>query len=144
MVPRMAKEKYSVLLADDSEDDILFIRRALRHYPRFVIVGEVHDGEEAISYLSGHDPFNDRDKYPFPDVMLLDLKMPKKSGHDVLQWLKEKSFGSLFVVVVSGSFLPEDVQRSLALGADAYYKKNALREEQENLIHSIEQALDVA
>jgi CheY-like chemotaxis protein len=138
----IAKDKYSVLLVDDSEDDILFIRRAIRHHPRFVIIGEVHDGEDAIRYLSGEGDFNDRARHPFPDVILLDLKMPRKSGHDVLRWLREQPFKNLFVAVVSGSFLPEDIERSLALGANAYYKKNALREEQEDLIRSIERSLD--
>lgn len=139
---RVAKDKYSVVLVDDSEDDILFIRRAIRHHPRLVIVGEVHDGEDAIHYLNGEGIFHDRVKYPFPDVVLLDLKMPRKSGHDVLRWLQQQSFENLFVAVVSGSFLPEDIERSLALGANAYYQKNALRDEQENLILSIERKLD--
>jgi CheY-like chemotaxis protein len=139
---QIIKDKYSVLLVDDSEDDLLFIRRAIRHRPRLVVVGEVHDGEEAIDYLSGQGAFNNREKHPFPDVILLDLKMPRKSGHDVLRWLQEQSFEKLFVVVISGSFLPEDIEQSLALGADAYYKKNALREEQERLINSIEHSLD--
>jgi CheY-like chemotaxis protein len=138
----MAKDTYSVLLVDDSEDDILFIRRAIHHHPRLIIVGEVHDGEEAISYLNGEGAFNDRNRFPFPDVVLLDLKMPRKSGHDVLRWIQEVQFKNLFVAVVSGSFLPEDIERSLALGANAYYKKNALRHEQDYLLHSIEGSLD--
>jgi len=137
----MAKDKYSVLLVDDSEDDILFIRRAIDRHPRLLIVGEVHDGEDAISYLNGEAAFKDRNQHPFPDVVLLDLKMPRKSGYDVLHWLQEQSFKNLFVIVVSGSFLPEDIERSLNLGANAYYKKNALREEHENLIGSIERML---
>jgi CheY-like chemotaxis protein len=139
---RMAKDKYAVLLVDDSEDDILFIRRAIRHHSRLAVVGEVHDGEEAIHYFSGEGIFNDRSKHPLPDVVLLDLKMPRKSGHDVLGWLRERPFKNLFVAIVSGSFLPEDIERSLALGADAYYKKNALREEQAELIQAIERRLD--
>ena len=139
---RVAKDKYAVLLVDDSEDDLFFIQRAIQSHNRLFVVGKVYDGEDAIGYLSGEGSFNDRKKHPFPDVVLLDLKMPRKSGHDVLQWLQEQPFKGLFVAVVSGSFLPEDIERSLALGADAYYKKNALREEQEDLIRSIERRLD--
>src|SRR5580704_8777288 len=138
----MAKNQYSVLLVDDSPDDILFIRRAMRHHPRLVIVGEVHDGEEAISYLNGEGVYNDRDRHPFPDAVLLDLKMPRKSGHDVLRWLQSRPFENLFVAVVSGSFLPEDIELSKTLGAHAYYKKNALQQEQKELRASIEQSLD--
>ena len=133
----MRKEKYSVLLVDDSEDDRLFVRRAIQQNPKFFIVGEVCDGEDAIAYLKGQGAFNDRERHPFPDAMFLDLKMPRKTGHEVLQWLQAQSFNGLFVAVISGSFLPEDIARSKALGAHAYYKKNALKEEQEAMIREI-------
>jgi DNA-binding NarL/FixJ family response regulator len=77
-----------------------------------------------------------------PDAMLLDLKMPKRTGHEVLQWMHTQSFGKMFVAVVSGSFLPEDVARSMAFGAHAYFKKTALRDEQEAMIREILQRLD--
>ena len=138
----MAKETYSVLLADDSEDDRLFMRLAIARNPRLTIVGEVSDGEDAISYLAGKGDFADRAQHPFPDLLLLDLKMPKKTGHEVLEWLNRQPFDKLFVAVVSGSFLVQDVQRSMNLGAHAYYKKNALKEEQEAMIRHITLALD--
>ena len=138
----MAKAIYSVLLVDDSADDRLFIRRAIHKNKRLVIVRELEDGDAAIAYLDGHEPFKDRELHPFPDVVLLDLKMPRKTGHEVLEWLQMKKFLGLYVVVVSGSSLPEDVQRSKELGAHAYYKKNALREEQEAMILEITQRLD--
>src|ERR1700722_17008514 len=140
----MPKEKYSILLVDDSEDDRLFIRRAIQRCPQLFIVGEVNDGEGAIAYLEGRGAFHDRVKHPFPDAMLLDLKMPRKTGHEVLQWLQTRSFNDLFVVVVSGSFLPEDIDRSTALGAHAYYKKTALKEEQEAMLREIVQLLGTA
>jgi CheY-like chemotaxis protein len=138
----MAKQTYSVLLADDSEDDRLFLRLAISRNPRLTIVGEVGDGEDAISYLAGHGDFENRERHPFPDLLLLDLKMPKKDGHEVLAWLNQQPFEGLFVAVVSGSFLVQDVQRSMALGAHAYYKKNALKEEQEAMIQQLMIALD--
>ena len=141
-MPRAQNKTYSVLLVDDSEDDRLFMRRALDQNPRFAVVAEVCDGEDAIEYLSGQGGFGDREKHPFPDIMLLDLKMPRKTGHEVLQWLQAHKLGGLFVVVVSGSFLPEDVARSMALGAGAYYKKNALKEEQAAMIRAIENLAD--
>ena len=141
-MPRTTKERYSVLLIDDSEDDRLFMRRVLRQNPRFAIVGEVFDGEDAIGYLSGTGGFNDRGLHPFPDVLLLDLKMPRKTGHEVLEWLQTQHFNELFVAVVSGSILPEDVERSMALGANAYYQKDALKEELEAMVRQIEDLLD--
>ncbi|MDB6018298.1 MAG: response regulator receiver protein [Pedosphaera sp.] len=138
----MPKAKYTVLLADDSEDDRLFMRRALLRTTRLVMIGEVCDGEEAIDYLSGVGAYSDREKFPLPDVLLLDLKMPRKTGYEVLEWLQTQSLDGLVVVVVSGSFLPEDITRSLALGADAYQQKVALKDEQEGMVREIENLLD--
>ena len=138
----MAKDTYSVLLVDDSEDDRMFLRRAISRNPRLALVGEVCDGEAAIAYLEGRDAFKDREKHPFPDVMFLDLKMPRMTGHEVLEWLKTREFGKLVVVVISGSFLPQDINRSMALGANAYFKKTALKDEQEAMVRDITLLLD--
>jgi CheY-like chemotaxis protein len=139
---RMAKDRYYVLLVDDSEDDRLFLRKAILQNSKLAIVGEVCDGEAAIAYLEGRAGFEDREKHPFPDVMLLDLKMPRKTGHEVLEWLQTRRFGKLVVVVISGSFLPQDINRSMALGANAYYKKSAARDEQEAMVREIALLLD--
>jgi CheY-like chemotaxis protein len=138
----MPKDKYSILLVDDSDDDRLFIRRAISKNLRLEIIGEVCDGEQAISYLAGRGEYADREKHPLPDGMLLDLKMPKRTGHEVLQWMRGQPFDEIFVAVVSGSFLPEDVARSMAYGANAYFKKTALKAEQEAMIREILQRLD--
>ena len=137
----MSKDTYSVLLVDDSDDDRLFVRRALTRNPHFVIVGEVGDGEEANAYLAGEGAFGNRDKFPYPDLILLDLNLPKKNGHEVLAWLQPKRLGKLRVVVLSGSFLPEDITRSRQLGADAYFKKEATAEEQQATIARIAKLL---
>jgi CheY-like chemotaxis protein len=138
----MPKKTYSVLLVDDSEDDRLFMRRAVQKTDRLKLVGEVCDGEEAIAYLEGRGEFKDREKHPFPDVMLLDLKMPRRTGHEVLMWLQMQPFDELFVAVVSGSFLQEDIARSMAYGADMHFKKTGLKAEQEAMIREIIQFLD--
>ena len=138
----MPQKNYSILLVDDSEDDRLFMRRAIHKNGRLKIVGELCDGEEAISYLEGKGKFEDRKTHPFPDAMLLDLKMPKRTGHEVLKWLQMQLFDDLFVGVVTGSFLPEDVAVSMAYGADAYFKKSGMKAEQEAMIGEIVQLLD--
>jgi CheY-like chemotaxis protein len=139
---RLAKDRYSVLVVDDSEDDRLFLRKAILRNPKLAIVGEVCDGEAAIAYLEGRAGFEDREKHPVPDAMLLDLNMPRKTGHEVLEWLQTRGFGKLVVVVISGSFLPQDINRSLALGANAYFKKSPLRDEQEAMVLEIALLLD--
>jgi CheY-like chemotaxis protein len=141
-IPRAAGQKYSVLLIDDSEDDRLFIGMALRRYPSFCVVGEVSDGEDAIAYLSGAGDYGDRQRHPFPDIILLDLKMPRKTGHEVLEWLQTQSFDRLFKAVLSGSFLQEDVAKSMALGADAHYKKDALKEGLDDMLRALEKRLE--
>ena len=138
----MARKTYSVLLVDDSEDDRWFICRALDRNDRFAVIGQLGDGEAAIAYLSGRNPFHDRKQHPLPDLMLLDLKMPRVTGHEVLRWLKTQSFAQLHVAVISGSTLHEDIAESLALGAIGHYEKHALREDQEAMFKALEQLLD--
>jgi len=140
----MEKKTYSVLLVDDSEDDRWFMRRALNGNSRFSVAGEACDGEVAIAYLSGQGGYEDRGKHPFPDVVLLDLKMPRVTGHEVLSWLQTQSFKGLFVAVLSGSILPEDIARSMALGAHAHFKKNAMEGERAAMIRVLEDLLDRA
>ncbi len=135
------KDTFGVLLVDDSVDDRLFLRIALHANPRLAVVAEVSDGDEAIAYLSGDGQFADRDKFPFPDVMLLDLKMPRQTGFDVLGWLRTQNFDKPAVIVVSGSLLPEDISKSLALGAAAYHRKVMLKEERDALFREIEQLM---
>jgi CheY-like chemotaxis protein len=137
----MKDDPFSILLVDDSDDDRLFVRRALLKNPGFVMVGELCDGEAAIAYLAGQGEYSNREKFPYPDVLLLDLKMPRKTGHEVLAWIQAQKLEKLFVVVLSGSFLPEDITRSRELGADAYFKKEALEEEQQAMIADIEKLL---
>ena len=73
--------------------------------------------------------------------MLLDLKMPRKNGFDVLQWLQTQNLKNLTVAVMSGSWLSEDIVKSLELGAHAYFKKTSLKAEQEKMISDIEKLL---
>ena len=133
---------YNVLIVDDSDDDRFFLRRAFRRYPRFAIIGELPDGEEAISYLVGRAPYSDRHQHPLPHLLLLDLKMPRRSGLEVLQWLHAAWIPTLTVVVLSSSILPSDVETSLALGAQAFWTKTANTEKQDNIAQEIEVLLD--
>ena len=137
----MINNKFGILLVDDSEDDLLFMRIALERNSKLTVVGKARDGQEAIDYLTGDGLFHDRKTYPWPDIMLLDLKMPRKNGFDVLQWMKTESLKNLVVVVISGSWLTEDVVKSLALGADGYFKKTTMRQEQEEMVRNIEELL---
>ncbi len=84
----------------------------------------VEDGQEAIDYLSGAGKYQDRTQYPTPAVMFLDLKLPLKSGHEVLQWIRtQKEFETMIVVVLTSSNQPADVKKSYELGANSYIVK---------------------
>jgi len=114
----------AILLVEDNEDDVFLMRRALKDAQIANPLFYVEDGEQAISYLSGAGPFSDREKFPMPAVVFLDLKLPLKSGHEVLEWVrKQKEFDSLILIVLTSSNEPSDLKKSYALGANSYLVK---------------------
>jgi response regulator RpfG family c-di-GMP phosphodiesterase len=74
----------TILLVDDSEDDIALMRRAFKKAEFNSPIQEVHNGEEAIAYLKGEGAYSDRNQFPLPAIVLLDLNMPMKNGFEVL------------------------------------------------------------
>ena len=117
-------DEVAILLAEDDENDIFLMGRAFDRagIPNRLIV--VHNGQEAIDYLSGKGEYAQRDKYPLPGLVLLDLKMPWMDGFDVLRWLRNHSeFDSLPVVVLTSSKLQADIDRSRQLGVYDYRVK---------------------
>lgn len=113
----------NLLLVDDSEDDVYLLKRALARHPDFRVVGQARDGDDAIDYLSGAGQFADRSRHPWPDLMVLDLKMPGRDGYDVLQWMSGKSPRPL-VAVFTSSNLDADKARAVELGADLFQSKS--------------------
>ncbi len=134
-------KKFSVLVADDSDDDRFFIERALRYSTRLHLVGALPDGAEAIKYLDGQGVYGDRQLWPFPDLFLLDLKMPNKSGFDVLEWLQRQDFPQFKVVVLSSSALEQDIARVRTLGVDAFHTKSSKFTELLDVVKSLENYL---
>ena len=113
-----------ILLAEDEEDDIFFIRRALRKAGIANPLQIVRNGQEAICYLDGRGQFADRRVYPWPCLLLLDLRMPLMDGFDVLAWLQRRRRPKdLLVVIFSSSKHEADVLRASELGADAFWVK---------------------
>jgi CheY-like chemotaxis protein len=116
--------KSVILIADDDEDAVCLLQNAFElakvSNPRRV----VQDGKEAIDYLSGHGIYADREKYPWPGLMLLDLKMPIRDGFAVLDWCRQQKQRTEFpIVVMTSSNQETDIQRAMALGATAYQIK---------------------
>lgn len=113
-----------ILLAEDSEDDVFIIRKVLRDAFIENPIKVVKHGEQAIGYLSGLGKFGDRSEYPLPSLLLLDLKMPRKDGFDVLTWLRAQAqFRSLPVIVLTGSDDLNDVKRAYQAGATSFVTK---------------------
>jgi DNA-binding response OmpR family regulator len=127
----------AILVAEDDEDDVFFLRRAWQAsgYPHQLFV--TRDGQEAVRYLNGDSRYSDRKTYPVPRLVMLDVKMPRMNGFDVLEWLQTHShFQQVPVVVLSSSSQESDRQRALKLGAHDYLVKPL---EFENLVKLIKQ-----
>jgi CheY-like chemotaxis protein len=114
----------TILLVEDNEDDVFLMERALKGAGIANPLQIVSDGQEAIDYLSGTGKFADRAAYPLPAVVFLDLKLPLRTGHEVLAWIRERSeFETLVAVVLTSSNEPSDVRRCYSLGANSYLVK---------------------
>ena len=119
-----ASHKNTVLLVEDSEEDILLLRRAFRKAGIANPLRVVKDGQEALNYLSGIGAYADRATYPIPSVMLIDLRLPRLSGFELLGWIRTKpDFNGLTVVVLTASDNPQDVHRAHELGVNTYLVK---------------------
>jgi CheY-like chemotaxis protein len=117
-------QSLTLLLVDDNEDDIFFTKQALREAKVPNPVQTAADGQEAINYLSGAGKYSDREQFPLPGLMLLDLKMPRKSGFEVLQWIRQQpSLATLVVIILTTSREDSDIQRASQLGANSYLQK---------------------
>ena len=119
----MSKQQSVFLLVEDSEDDAFFMQRAFLDAGLGNALHIVTDGEQAIDYMAGMGGFADREKYPLPDMIFLDLKMPGRDGFDVLEWIRQEQKCTVPVAVLTSS--PEEVDRKRAreLGADCYLLK---------------------
>jgi CheY-like chemotaxis protein len=113
-----------ILLAEDNEDDTLLIKRSFARSGVRHKIHSINSGMEAISYLQGELPFDDRQKYPIPDLILLDIKMPAVDGFDVLRWIRQRpEFARLRVVMLTSSDEIRDVNLAYKLGANSFLVK---------------------
>ena len=132
----MATEQ-AILLVEDNEDDVFLMQRALQEAGVINPLHIVEDGQQAVDFLSGNGNFADRKSFSLPAVVFLDLKLPLKSGHEVLSWIrKQPNLESMVVVVLTSSEEPTDVSKSYQLGANSYLVKPPTVEQLRDLAKS--------
>jgi CheY-like chemotaxis protein len=129
----------TILLVEDNEDDAFFMKRALHDAGISNPVVLLEDGKQAIDYLNGAGDYADRAKNPLPMVVFLDLKLPFKSGHEVLEWIRQQpQFAKLIVIVLTSSNEPVDLNRAYKNGANSYVVKPPTPEELTELAKSFD------
>src|SRR5215471_5369829 len=128
-----------ILLAEDDPNDVMLLERAFEKAGLHDSLRVVQDGEMAMEYLSGRGIYADREQYPLPFLLLLDLKMPGTDGFEVLQWARnEPELKRLLIVVLTSSSLQSDVDRAYELGANSYLVKPVEFNEMVHLVQRFE------
>lgn len=133
LLSMMGLRDCGILLVEDDYNDILFIKRAFRRSKMDNLMQIVRDGDEAVAYLSGKGDYGDRNVYPLPGIIILDLKLPRRSGLEVLEWLRQQPvIKRIPVVILTSSKENMDVNRAYDIGVNSYLLKpvssNALNE----------------
>ena len=117
-------EQAVILLVEDRPDDVILVKRALMQAGVTNPVHVVGDGEQALAYLDGVGKFADRGNYPLPNIMMLDLKMPKMDGFDVLRAIRDRpALSAVRVLVLTSSEDIYDVGKAYELGANSFLVK---------------------
>ena len=113
-----------VLVAEDNPNDVLLLKYSVARAGIELGISFVRDGEEVLGYLKGEGEFADRQAHPFPELLLLDLKMPRLDGFDVLAWVRQQpNFKRLLIVVLTSSTQLKDINRAYDLGVNSYLVK---------------------
>jgi CheY-like chemotaxis protein len=113
-----------ILVAEDDPTDAYFFQRAFNRAGLPVTLHFVRDGQEVLDYLQGEGQYADRVRHPLPRLLLLDLKMPRLDGFDVLEWVRQQPIMSgVLIVIFSSSEELRDINRAYGLGANSYLVK---------------------
>jgi CheY-like chemotaxis protein len=131
--------RLKLLVAEDSEDDVFLLERALQQTGVAIYARFVRDGQEAVNYLEGLGDFSDRQQYPMPALIMLDLKMPRLDGFDVLEWVKSRpDHRRTPVIIFSSSDDPRDIDRAYNLGASCYLAKPSAAGQMPDLVQILD------
>lgn len=125
MVIQAEPRAKTILLVEDDPADARLVQRAFDKVGGGVQVIRLKDGDEAVAYLNGERPFDNRTLHPLPMAVLLDIKLPRRSGLEVLQWLRSRPapLSRMPVVMLTSSRHNVDVNRAYDLGANSYLAK---------------------
>src|SRR6185312_14871106 len=120
----MDDSNYTILLVEDDENDAMLMKMAFEKNQILNPVQWVRDGLDAVAYSNGDEQFADRAKYPFPEVLLLDLKMPRMTGMELLAWIAEHpDFKIIPTIIMTSSRQEPDIEKAYKLGANTYMTK---------------------
>lgn len=127
-----------VLYAEDEENDVFLLERAFARAGVEHPLQVVTDGAVALRYLAGTGEFSDRERFPLPCLALLDLNLPRKSGLEILQWIRANpDLRALPVILLSSSNQTRDIQSAYALGANGYLVKPSSAEKLVELVSAL-------
>src|SRR5688572_14481597 len=132
-----------LLLVEDSDDEVAFFRQAAEKTSGFAIVGRVSNGAEAMHYLDRKGKYADRERYSWPDVVVLEIRMPNGNGLEFLEWMHRRK-GMPEAVIFSRSEAEEEKKRALALGATLYQHKTSEVEVIERFLHWVKKLWKLA
>lgn len=136
----MPEDDPTVLVVEDNPDHALLIQLAAERTLPGLDVRVAENGEEAVAYLGGEAPYEDRRENPLPRLVILDLIMPKLDGFGVLEWISEQpDLEDVPVVVFTSSLNPRDEARSLELGARTFLSKPSTLDELGTLVQELVQ-----
>jgi len=120
----MTSQQFTILHVEDDPNDVLLVQRALKKAGAPSAIVSVSDGDRALGYLGGTQDYANRETFPLPHLVLLDLKMPRKSGFEVLEWIRsQSSLKRLPVVIFTSSRHDQDINTAYDLGANSYLVK---------------------
>ncbi|HEX5220062.1 MAG TPA: response regulator [Verrucomicrobiae bacterium] len=130
----------NILVVDDSANDVFLLEQAFKKAAATSRLYSVQDGIDARAYLKGEGVFSDRAVHPFPDLLLLDLNMPRMNGFEFLQWLRtDDDCSQLVIYVLSASARDADVHRAYRLGANSYVVKPSRMDELVSFVAAMHQ-----
>ena len=131
----MDESNYTILLVEDEENDATLVKMAFQKNNIPNPVQWARDGVEAIAYLNGDGVYANRERFPFPEVLILDLKMPRMSGLELLSWIREHpEYRVIPTIMMTSSRQDTDIEKAYNLGANTYMIKPSSFEELAKLV----------